>query len=109
MPVEISLDCSELIVGITSGDKFPDLDSFDHGQIADDAMDPACQVGTVQGHEGSIMVWGVFSWHSLGSLVLLQTSLNAIPYIELLGDPPSVYAVLLSARKWSFPARQLYL
>ncbi|GBN20419.1 hypothetical protein AVEN_216108-1 [Araneus ventricosus] len=26
---------------------------------ADEAMDSACQVGTVQGHGGSIMVWGV--------------------------------------------------
>ncbi|GFU49413.1 transposable element Tc1 transposase [Trichonephila clavipes] len=31
------------------------------------AMDPACQVGNVQGHGGSIMVWGVFSGHCLGS------------------------------------------
>ncbi|GBL79984.1 hypothetical protein AVEN_29013-1 [Araneus ventricosus] len=41
-------------------------------------MDPACQVGTVQGHGGSIMVWGVFSWQFLGSLVLVPTSLNAM-------------------------------
>ncbi|GFV53915.1 uncharacterized protein TNCV_4276931 [Trichonephila clavipes] len=33
MPAEISLDCSQLIVGITSVDKFPDLDSFDRGEI----------------------------------------------------------------------------
>ncbi|GBM53755.1 Transposable element Tcb2 transposase [Araneus ventricosus] len=48
-----------------------------------EAMDPACQVGTVQGHGGSIMVWGVFSWQFL---VLVPTSLNAIRYVELLGD-----------------------
>lgn len=53
---------------------------------AHEAMDPACQAGTVQGHGGSIMVWGVFSWHSLGSLVRVPTSLNAIRYVELLGD-----------------------
>ncbi|GFV86407.1 uncharacterized protein TNCV_1469691 [Trichonephila clavipes] len=28
---------------------------------AEEAMDPACQVGTVQGHGGSMMVRGVFS------------------------------------------------
>ncbi|GBM42732.1 hypothetical protein AVEN_219173-1 [Araneus ventricosus] len=39
-----------------------------------DAMDRACQVGTVQGHDGSIMVWGVFSRQFLGSLVLVPTS-----------------------------------
>ncbi|GBN80547.1 Transposable element Tcb2 transposase [Araneus ventricosus] len=48
-------------------------------------MDPACQVGTVQGRGGSIMVWGVFSWQFLGSLVLVPISLNAIRYVELLG------------------------
>ncbi|GBM29445.1 Transposable element Tcb2 transposase [Araneus ventricosus] len=49
-------------------------------------MDPACQVGTVQGHSVSIMVWGVFSWQFLGSSVLVSTSLNTIRYVELLGD-----------------------
>ncbi|GFV31569.1 hypothetical protein TNCV_4938801 [Trichonephila clavipes] len=27
---------------------------------AHEAMDPTCQVGTVPGHGGSIIVWGVF-------------------------------------------------
>ncbi|GBM51226.1 DNA polymerase alpha subunit B [Araneus ventricosus] len=49
-------------------------------------MDPACQVGTVQGHGGSIMVWGVFSWQFWGSLVLVPTFLNGIRNVELLGD-----------------------
>ncbi|GBL82581.1 Transposable element Tc1 transposase [Araneus ventricosus] len=53
---------------------------------AHEAMDNACQVGTVQGHGGSIMVWGVFSWQFLGSLVLVPTSLNAIRFVEFLGD-----------------------
>ncbi|GBM55978.1 Transposable element Tcb2 transposase [Araneus ventricosus] len=53
---------------------------------AHEAMDPGCQVGTLQGHGGSIMVWGVFSWQFLESLVPLPTSLNAIRYVELLGD-----------------------
>ncbi|GFY34095.1 transposable element Tcb2 transposase [Trichonephila clavipes] len=49
-------------------------------------MDPACQVGTVQRHGGSFMIWGIFSWYCLGSLVRVPTSLNAIGYVELLGD-----------------------
>ncbi|GFW50484.1 transposable element Tcb2 transposase [Trichonephila clavipes] len=49
-------------------------------------MDPACQVGTVQGYDGSIMVWGVFSLHCLGSLGRVPTSFNVIRYVELLGD-----------------------
>ncbi|GFW76633.1 transposable element Tcb2 transposase [Trichonephila clavipes] len=51
---------------------------------AHEAMDPACQVGTVQGHGGSLM--DVFSWHCLGSLVYVLSSLNAIWYVELLHD-----------------------
>ncbi|GFS76161.1 transposable element Tcb2 transposase [Trichonephila clavipes] len=51
-----------------------------------ETMDPACQVGTVQGHSGSIMVWGVFSRHCLGSLVSVPIFLNAIHYVELQGD-----------------------
>ncbi|GFV14185.1 transposable element Tcb2 transposase [Trichonephila clavipes] len=49
-------------------------------------MDPACQVETVLWHGGSIIVWGAFSWHCLGSLVCVPTPLNAIRYVELLGD-----------------------
>ncbi|GBM79322.1 hypothetical protein AVEN_104863-1 [Araneus ventricosus] len=44
------------------------------------------RVGTVQGHGDSIMVWGVFSWLSLGSLALVPICLNVIRYVELLGD-----------------------
>ncbi|GFV15121.1 HTH_Tnp_Tc3_2 domain-containing protein [Trichonephila clavipes] len=39
---------------------------------AHEAMDPACQIGTVQVHGGSIMVHDLFSWHCLGSLVRPQ-------------------------------------
>ncbi|GFV85259.1 transposable element Tcb2 transposase [Trichonephila clavipes] len=53
---------------------------------AHEAMGPACRVGTVQGHVASIMAWGVFLWHCLGSLVRVQTYLSAIRYVELLAD-----------------------
>ncbi|GFY12206.1 transposable element Tcb2 transposase [Trichonephila clavipes] len=49
-------------------------------------MDPAFQVGAIQGHGGSIMVCGVFLWHCSGSLVRVPTSLNAIRQVDLLGD-----------------------
>jgi len=29
-------------------------------------MDPSCLVITVQAGGGVVMVWGVFSWHTLG-------------------------------------------
>ncbi|GBL86932.1 hypothetical protein AVEN_172035-1 [Araneus ventricosus] len=48
-------------------------------------MDPACHVGTIQGHGGSIMIWGVFSWTFLESLVHVPTSLIAIRKTEIIG------------------------
>ncbi|GFX11323.1 transposable element Tcb2 transposase [Trichonephila clavipes] len=53
---------------------------------AHEAMDPACQVGIVQEHGGSIMARGVFSWHCLRCLMRLTTSRNAIWSVVLLGD-----------------------
>ncbi|GFU80491.1 transposable element Tc1 transposase [Trichonephila clavipes] len=53
---------------------------------AHEAMDRACQVGTVQGHVDSIMFWGAFLWHCFGCLVRVATSLNAIWCVELLED-----------------------
>ncbi|GFT30235.1 HTH_Tnp_Tc3_2 domain-containing protein [Trichonephila clavipes] len=52
---------------------------------AHEVMDPACQVKIVLEHCGSIMVWDVLSWHCLGSLLRVPTSLNAIRYAEFLG------------------------
>ncbi|GFS63621.1 transposable element Tcb2 transposase [Trichonephila clavipes] len=49
-------------------------------------MDPVCQVGTILGHGGSITVWSVFLRHCLEYLVRVALSLNAIRYVELLGD-----------------------
>ncbi|GFX43804.1 transposable element Tcb2 transposase [Trichonephila clavipes] len=45
---------------------------------AHEAMDPACQVVTVQVHGGSVMVRGVSSWRCLGYLVRAPTFLSAI-------------------------------
>ncbi|GFU50337.1 transposable element Tcb2 transposase [Trichonephila clavipes] len=49
-------------------------------------MGPASKDGTVQGHGGLIIIWDVFWWPCLGSLVRVLTSLNAIRYEELMGD-----------------------
>ncbi len=37
-------------------------------------MDPSCLVSTIQagGGGGSVMVWGIFSWHTLGPLVPIE-------------------------------------
>ncbi len=37
-----------------------------------DSMDPSCHVSTVQVGGGGVMVWGIFSWHTLGPLVPIE-------------------------------------
>jgi len=48
-------------------------------------MDPSCLVTTVQagGGGGGVMVWGMFSWHTLGPLVPIGHYLNATAYLPL--------------------------
>jgi len=43
-------------------------------------MDPSCLVTTVQAG-GGCLVWRIFSWHTLGTLVLIGDRLNVIPQI----------------------------
>ncbi len=48
-------------------------------------MDPACLVSTVQAG-GGVIVWGVFSWHTLGPLVPIEHRLNATAYLSMVAD-----------------------
>ncbi len=41
-----------------------------------ESMDPSCLVSTVQAGVGGVMVWGIFSWHTLGTLVSIEHRLN---------------------------------
>ncbi len=47
-------------------------------------MDQSCLVSRVQAGGGDVMVWGIFSWHTLGSLVPIEHRLNAIAWVLLL-------------------------
>ncbi len=49
-------------------------------------MDPSCLVSTVQAGGGGIMVWGIFSWHTLGPLVPIEHRLNATAYLSIVAD-----------------------
>ncbi len=49
-----------------------------------ESMDPSCLVSMVQAGCGGIMVWGVFSWHTLGLLVPIEHCLNATAWVLLL-------------------------
>ncbi len=47
-----------------------------------ESMDPSCLVSTVQAAGDGVMVWGIFSWHTLGPLVLIKHRLKL--YIKYL-------------------------
>ncbi len=49
-----------------------------------ESMDPSCLVSTVQA--GGVMLWGIFSWHTLGPLVPIEHRLNATAYLNIVAD-----------------------
>jgi len=65
-----------------------------------ESMDPSCLVSTVQAGRG-VMVWVIFSWHTLGHLVPIEHCLNATVYPSIVGDHvhpfmTTVYHLLMS-------------
>ncbi len=48
-----------------------------------ESMDPSCLVSTVQAGAGGVMVWGIFSWQTLGPLVLMEHRLNTTDYLSI--------------------------
>ncbi len=49
-------------------------------------MDPSCLVSTVQAGGGGVMVWGIFSWHTLCNLVQIVHRLNTTAYLSIVAD-----------------------
>ncbi len=47
-----------------------------------ESMDPSCLVSTVQAG-GGVMVWGIFSWHTLGLLVPIELRLISTAYLSI--------------------------
>ncbi len=41
---------------------------------------------TVQAGGGGVMVWGIFSWHTLGPLVPIEHRLNFTDYLSIVAD-----------------------
>ncbi len=50
-----------------------------------ESMDPSNLVSTVQA-AGGVMVWGIFSWHTLGPLGPIEHRLNATAYLSIVAD-----------------------
>ncbi len=51
-----------------------------------ESIDPSCLVSTVQAAGGGVMVWGIFSWHTLGPLVPIEHHLNTTAYLSIVAD-----------------------
>ncbi len=49
-------------------------------------MDPSYLVSTFQAGGGGVIVWGIFSWHTLGPLVPTKHRLNATAYLSIVAD-----------------------
>uniref|UniRef100_A0AAY4CR11 Uncharacterized protein n=1 Tax=Denticeps clupeoides TaxID=299321 RepID=A0AAY4CR11_9TELE len=49
-------------------------------------MDPSSLVSMVQAAGGGVMVWGIFSWHTLGPLVLIDHCCNTTAYLSIVAD-----------------------
>ncbi len=49
-------------------------------------MDPSCLCSTVQAGCGGVILWGIFSWHTLGPLVTIEHCLNATAYLSIVAD-----------------------
>ncbi|GFU65333.1 transposable element Tcb1 transposase [Trichonephila clavipes] len=47
---------------------------------------PATIAGTVQAGGGSIMVWGMFSWYCLGSLIIVKGTMDQYQYAPVLTE-----------------------
>ncbi len=50
-----------------------------------ESTDPSCLVSTVQAG-GGVMVRGIFSWHTLGTLVPTEHCLNTTVYLSIVAD-----------------------
>ncbi len=50
-----------------------------------ESRDPSCLVSTVQAG-GGVMVWGIYPWHTLGPLVLIEHRLNGTAYLNIIAD-----------------------
>ncbi len=67
-------------------------------------MDPSCLVSTVQATGGGVMVWGIFSWHTLSPLVPIEHRLNVTAFLSIAADHVHPFIQLHSIQKYLYSA-----
>ncbi len=69
-----------------------------------ESMDPSCLVSAVQAGGGGVMVWGIFSWHTLGPLVPIEHRLNTTVYLSIVADHVHPFMTAVYIFWWLLPA-----
>nr|KAF6324887.1 hypothetical protein mMyoMyo1_008338 [Myotis myotis] len=60
-----------------------------------ESMQPTCMSTTLQADGGSVMVWGMFSWHDLGPLLCVEQHLNSTTYLSIIAG--QLHPIMLMA------------
>ncbi len=71
-----------------------------------ESMDSSCLVSTVQAGDGGggVMVWGIFSWHTLDPLVPIDHRLNTTVYLSIVADHVHPFMTTVSPSSDVLPA-----
>ncbi|GBM16915.1 Transposable element Tc1 transposase [Araneus ventricosus] len=56
---------------------------------------PSCTAGHTQAGGGDIMLWGTFSWVSLGPVVVVEQTMKAENYLNIIADQLHSYMVFV--------------
>ncbi len=55
-------------------------------RTCNESMDPSCLVSTGPAGGGGVMVWGIYSWHTLCPLVPIEQRFNTTVYLSIVDD-----------------------
>ncbi len=71
-----------------------------------ESMAPSCLVSTVQAAGGGLMVWGIYSWHTLGPLVPIEHYLNTVAYLSVVADHVHPFMITVYFQQYNAPCHK---
>jgi len=80
------LKTGKMLPGMTSLDFHLDIQMVESEFVVNRMRTWIHHATTVQAGGGGVMVWGTFSWHTLGPLVPIGHHLNATAYLSIVSD-----------------------